>query len=92
MRIREEPLKTITDIDIISKIPFNAKQVTNDILLHIINAYTLKPELTTAIKDYLNKRTIQNEEKLNEYIDQVLLEKAGRKNNKKCTTTKPKLH
>jgi hypothetical protein len=92
MRIREEPLKIITEIDIVSKIPFNAKQVTNGILLHIINAYTLKPELMSAMKAYLNKRTIQNEEKLNDYIDQILLEKAERKNDKKRTTTKPKLH
>jgi hypothetical protein len=79
MRIREEPLKAITQIDIISRIPFNAKQVTNDILLHIIKAYELKPELILAINSYLNKKIIQNEKVLNEYIDQILLEKAERK-------------
>jgi len=33
LRVREEPLKKISDSDIMSKQPFNAKEITNNILL-----------------------------------------------------------
>ena len=82
MRIREEPLKAITDIDVISKIPFNAKHVANDILKHIMVAYTLEKEKIDLIELYLRKKTIQNEQGLEDYIEEILTEKAERKKNK----------
>jgi hypothetical protein len=41
MRIREEPLKAITKIDLISKTPFEAKKVTNGIVDHIVQVYLI---------------------------------------------------
>jgi len=79
MRIREEPLKAITDIDVVSKKPFNAKHVADDILKHILNEYILEKEKIDLIKLYLRKKTIQNEQGLEDYIEQILTEKAERK-------------
>ncbi len=79
MRIREEPLKAITEIDVISKTPFNAKEVTNNILIHIMEAYTLDAKKIKKIKNYLLKEDIQNEKGPDSYIDLILTEKAKRK-------------
>lgn len=79
MRIREEPLKVITEIDIISKTPFNAKEVTNNILMHIIEAYSLDAKRNQKIEEYLLKKEIQNEKGLDTYIDKILTEKAVKK-------------
>ena len=79
MRIREEPLKPITDIDVISKMPFNAKTVTNDILKHIMEAYSLDTKRVQKIDKYLLKEEIQNEKGLDAYIDIILTEKAIKK-------------
>lgn len=90
MRIREEPLKPITPIDIISSLPFNAKKVTNGILNHILNSYKVEKEKIELIMEYLKKRTLQNEKRLNTYVDEILEEKSKKK--QKRTTTTPKLH
>jgi very-short-patch-repair endonuclease len=79
MRVREEPLIAITDIDVISKIPFNAKQVTNGILEHILEVYKIDERKTRKIINYLLKESIQNERGLNDYIEMILTEKAKRK-------------
>ena len=75
MRIREEPLKSITGIDVISKIPFNAKVVTNEILKHIMTTYSVEPKKVKKIEKYLHKEEIQNEKGLDAYIDMILTEK-----------------
>ena len=90
MRIREEPLKPITEIDIVSKRPFDAKKVTNEILHHIIDSYAISSKKVALIKEYLRKRSLQNEEGLDDYIDLILEEKS--KNKQKRTTTKAKLN
>jgi len=90
MRIREEPLKAITDIDVISIIPFNAKKVTNDILKHILDVYSLDKKRVQKIEKYILKEEIQNEKGLDAYIDLILEEKSKKK--RESTTTKPKLH
>jgi len=82
MRVREEPLKAITDIDVISKTPFNAKEVTNDILKHIMEAYSIDARRIQKIRKYLLKEDIQNEKGLDDYIDMILTEKADKKKNK----------
>ena len=76
MRIREVPLKAITAIDVISKTPFNAKQVTNDILEHIIEAFKIDGRKRRKIENYLLKESIQNEKGLNDYIEMILTERA----------------
>lgn len=83
MRIREEPLKRITDIDVVSKRPFNGKKVTNDILRLILEVYEIDSKRVKKMKEYFRKRKLQNEEALDKYIDQILEEKAERKRKRK---------
>ena len=78
-RIREEPLKRIFKNDIMSKKPFNAKKVTNDVLIQIMNKYTLDKKKISMIKAYIVKEEIQNEKDLDKYIDMILAEKAEKK-------------
>ena len=79
IRVREEPLKKIHDTDVISKQPYDGKQVTNDILSMILSMYDLDSELVQRIKDYQYKDELQNERGLNRYIDKILKEKAEKK-------------
>ncbi len=76
LRVREEPLEKISDSDIISKQPFNAKEVTNNILTHIMNSFELEDVLVKKIKAYISKKKLQNEKGLDEYIEMRLTEKA----------------
>ena len=76
IRVREEPLKKIYDTDVISKKPYNGKQVTNDILSVILNMFDLDQKLISRIKEYQSKDDLQNEKGLEKYIDQILTEKA----------------
>ena len=82
-RVREEPLKRIFDDDIMSKQPFNAKQLTNDILTQITNRYTLDAKKINKIKSYIQLSDLQNEKGLDKYIDKILTEKADKKENAK---------
>jgi hypothetical protein len=79
IRVREEPLKKIHDTNVISKQPYNGKQVTNDILSMILSMYDLDSELVQRIKGYQSKGELQNERGLNRYIDKILKEKAEKK-------------
>ena len=81
IRVREEPLKKIYDTDVISKQPYNGKQVTNDILSKIINISNLDNKLVSKIKDYQLKDKLQNEKALERYIDKILTEKVEKKSN-----------
>jgi hypothetical protein len=76
IRVREEPLEKIYDTDVISKKPYNGKQVTNDILSMILSIFELDPKLVSKIKDYQSKDGLQNEKGLEKYIDKILTEKA----------------
>ena len=78
IRVRQEPLKKIYDSDIISKQPYNGKNVTNDILSIILNIFDLDQKLISKIKDYQSKEGLQNEKELEKYIDQILDEKANK--------------
>jgi len=80
-RVREEPLDKIFDDDIISKKPFNGKQVVNDILTQIMSRYTLDAKKITKIESYIAKKELQNEKGLDKYIDMILTEKAEKKSN-----------
>ena len=89
MRIREEPLKPITDIDVVSKRPFNAKQVANDILTHIIQTFDLEKERVQKISKYLMQKDLKNEDALEEYIEMILNEKSANKQKRTKTAHKP---
>ena len=79
IRVREEPLKKIYDTDVISKTPYNGKQVTNDILSMILSIFVLDDKLVSEIKAYQSKDGLQNEKGLEKYIDKILTEKAEKK-------------
>ncbi|MDA9057541.1 zinc-ribbon domain-containing protein, partial [Flavobacteriaceae bacterium] len=79
IRVREEPLKKIYDTDVISKKPYNGKQVTNDILSMILSIFELDNKLVSNIKEYQSKDDLQNEKGLDKYIDKILTEKAEKK-------------
>ena len=81
IRVRQEPLKKIYDTDVISKQPYNGKQVTNDVLSRIMDLYTLPEKLVSKIKDYQAKEELQNERGLDRYIDKILTEKAEKNTN-----------
>ena len=76
IRVREEPLSKTHDNDVISKKPYNGKQVTNDILSMIISIFDLDAKLVSKIKAYQSKEGLQNEKGLDKYIDKILTEKA----------------
>ena len=78
IRVREEPLDKIYDTDVISKQPYNGKQVTNDILSMIMSQFELDVKLVSKIKEYQTKAGLQNEKGLDKYIDMVLTEKANK--------------
>ena len=79
-RVREEPLKRIFDDDIMSKQPFNAKQVANYILAQIMSRYTIDAKKVAKIESYIAKKELQNEKGLDKYIEMILTEKAEKKN------------
>ena len=79
IRVREEPLPKTHDNDIISKKPYNGKQVTNDILSMIMSIFELDAKLVSKIKEYQSKDCLQNEKGLDRYIDKILTEKAEKK-------------
>ena len=79
IRVREEPLPKTHDNDVISKQPYNGKQVTNDILSMIMSIFELDAKLVSKIKEYQSKEGLQNEKGLDRYIDRILTEKAEKK-------------
>jgi len=78
-RVRQEPLKRIFEDDIMSKQPFNAKQVANDILTQIMSRYSLNTKKITKIESYIAKKELQNVKGLDKYIEMILTEKAEKK-------------
>jgi hypothetical protein len=60
-------------------LPFNAKQVTNDILTQIMSRYSLNAKKIAKIESYIAKKELQNEKGLDKYIDMILTEKAEKK-------------
>ena len=79
IRVREEPLEKLYETDVISKQPYNGKQVTNDILSMIMSIFELDAKLVSKIKAYQSKEGLQNEKGLDRYIDKILTEKAEKK-------------
>lgn len=82
IRVREEPLRKITDADIVSSKPFNGKQVTDSVLLQIMRMFPIKGRLEARIKKYIAQDSLQNEKALDAYIEKVLEEKAAKEDSK----------
>jgi len=75
IRVREEPLKHIHDTDIISRIPFNGKKVTDDILSMILHLFDVDDPIVSRINEYHAKKELQNEKGLDKYIESILKDK-----------------
>jgi len=80
MRIREEPLKPTSPIDIVSAKPFNAKAVTTAVLQHIMNSYSVNENTMRKIEKYMSMNDLQNEDALNRYIEMRLSKKSPQAN------------
>ena len=76
IRIREEPLEAISENDIISSVPYNGKQIVNDILNKISALYRLTQKEQHQIDKYQNEIELRNTHKLDGYIESILIEKA----------------
>ena len=51
IRIREEPLKRIFDTDIISKKPYNGKEITDNLLKPIMTTYKLDKKQSLRLRN-----------------------------------------
>ena len=80
IRIREKPLKSIFDNDIISDLPFNGKKVVNSLLQRIMEKFDVGEKIKDKIGEYLEQQSLQNEKGLERYIDNLLNEKAKKGN------------
>ena len=87
IRIREQgrsvKLKKITINDVISKEPFNGKEVANNVLKQIMKMYELDAKKIAKIESYIAKKELQNEKGYDKYIDMIFTEKAERAEKKK---------
>jgi hypothetical protein len=72
LRIREEPLMKINELDIISKVPFKGKNVVDKVLRFIEHNCPLKEDITNRIKQYLIQGKMLNKSKLEGYINSVM--------------------
>ncbi|MFT4801786.1 MAG: hypothetical protein ACI93N_001561 [Flavobacteriaceae bacterium] len=83
IRVREQSkvatLKKITKNDVISKTPFNGKEVANNVLKQIMKMYELDTKKIAKFESYIAKNELQNEKGLDKYIDMILTEKAEKK-------------
>lgn len=75
IRVREEPLKRLSEFDIMSSKKFDAKKIANEILDHISNQFEISNFIKQKIFNYIRKSKLQNEEALNDYIDSILKSK-----------------
>ena len=76
IRVRQEPLKKIYDNNVVSREPYDGKQVSNDVLTAILIMFDLDAKMVSKIKDYQSKDHLQNEKELEKYIEKILEEKA----------------
>ena len=76
---KKDKLKKLTKNDVISKYPYNGKEVVNNVLMQIMRMYELGSNKTTKIKTYIAKKELQNEKGLDSYIEMILTEKAEKK-------------
>ncbi len=79
IRVREEPLKKIFGSDIISKKPYNGKEITNNLLEYFKTVHDFDKGTLNRINKYLSKEELQNQKGLEKYIDFILEEKAKKR-------------
>ena len=72
IRVREEPLKKIYSSDIVSKKPFDGKELTNSILKEILKLFKVSKETELKVNQYLIQKNLQNEKALDAYIEKIL--------------------
>lgn len=75
LRVRQFPLKKLHSSDIISELPFNAKDVVNNILTAVIQMSDLPDTKVHKIQDYIRQSQLMNQNKLENYISQKLRSK-----------------
>ena len=80
LRIREEPLQRIQDIDILSPLPWQPKLVTDRCLEFIKQKCELPSSAHKMIDAYLQQDELKGERARDRYIDAVLEERASRAN------------
>ena len=76
---KKDKLKKLTKNDVISKYPYNGKEVVNNVLKQIIKMYELDTKKVAKIESYIAKKELQNEKGLDKYIEMILTEKAAKK-------------
>ena len=76
---KKDKLKKLTKNDVISKYPYNGKEVVNNVLKQIMKMYELDTKKIAKIESYIAKKELQNEKGLDKYIEMILTEKAKKK-------------
>ena len=76
IRVRQKPLKRIFEDDIMAEKKYDGKKITNDILTQIMKDYKLGQSTILKINKYVEKPDLQNEKRLEKYIDMILTEKS----------------
>jgi len=76
LRIREYPLKMLTNDDIIFKRPFEIKTVIDEILNYILLRTNVEQHIASKVLEYLNQQDLHNQKAMERYIDKILKEKA----------------
>ena len=72
IRVREKPLKQIKDTDIFcQKNPKDLKEITNKILLQILQFNNISPNTKSQIEEYLKLGGLQNEGQRDSYLKRV---------------------
>ena len=62
-------MKKIHENDIISPHPYNGKHITDNLLKRILELYDLDYKTRNKIEVYLEKNSLQNEKRLDRYIN-----------------------
>jgi hypothetical protein len=78
---KQDKLKKLTKNDVISKYPYNGKELVNNVLKQIMKMYELDAKKIAKIESYIAKKELQNEKGLDKYIDMILTEKTEKKHN-----------
>ena len=77
---KQDKLKKLTKNDVISKYPYNGKELVNNVLKQIMKMYELDAKKIAKIESYIAKKELQNEKAYDKYIDMIFTEKAEKNN------------
>lgn len=75
IRIREKPLKALSENDIIIEKKYNPKNLINLILMQIKKKYTLNRQTIIKINEYIELNELQGKVGLEKYLDEKLKKK-----------------